>query len=53
VARAGQGAGIGLATCRTIVQSHGGEIRVDPTFRDGARIEFTLPTRRADDTPGR
>ncbi len=42
VTRAG-GAGIGLATCRTIVQSHGGEIRVDPTYRDGARIEFTLP----------
>jgi signal transduction histidine kinase len=53
VARAGEGAGIGLATCRTIIQSHGGEIRVDPTFRDGARIEFTLPAPHADDTPGR
>jgi signal transduction histidine kinase len=45
VTRAGEGAGIGLATCRTIVQSHGGEIRVDPTFRDGARVEFTLPVK--------
>ena len=45
VTRAGSGAGIGLATCRTIVQSHGGEIRVDPTFRDGARVEFTLPAK--------
>jgi signal transduction histidine kinase len=40
---AGEGAGIGLSTCRNIVQSHGGEIRVDPTHRNGARIEFTLP----------
>ncbi|MBI1360594.1 MAG: hypothetical protein GC155_09990 [Alphaproteobacteria bacterium] len=39
------GAGIGLATCRTIIQGHGGEIRVDPTYRDGARIEFTLPVK--------
>jgi len=43
VRTAGEGAGIGLATCRTIVQGHGGEIRVDPTFKGGARIEFTLP----------
>jgi signal transduction histidine kinase len=40
---AGEGAGIGLSTCRNIVQSHGGEIRVDPGYRNGARIEFTLP----------
>jgi signal transduction histidine kinase len=40
---AGEGAGIGLSTCRNIVQSHGGEIRVDPAYRNGARIEFTLP----------
>ncbi|RYD96397.1 MAG: HAMP domain-containing histidine kinase [Sphingomonadales bacterium] len=43
---AGEGTGIGLATCRTIVQSHGGEIRIDPTFRGGARIEFTIPDQR-------
>jgi signal transduction histidine kinase len=53
VTRAGDGAGIGLATCRTIIQSHGGEIRVDPTFRDGARVEFTLPALRAGDTAHR
>ncbi len=40
---AGEGSGIGLSTCRNIIQSHGGEIRVDPAFRSGARIEFTLP----------
>jgi signal transduction histidine kinase len=40
---AGEGTGIGLSSCRNIVQSHGGEIRVDPAYRNGARIEFTLP----------
>jgi len=40
---AGEGTGIGLATCRTIIQSHGGEIRVDPNWRNGARVEFTVP----------
>ena len=40
---AGDGTGIGLATCRTIIQSHGGEIRVDPNWRNGARVEFTVP----------
>jgi signal transduction histidine kinase len=40
---AGEGTGIGLSTCRNIIQGHGGEIRVDPGYRNGARIEFTLP----------
>ena len=40
---AGEGTGIGLATCRTIIQSHGGEIRIDPNWRNGARVECTLP----------
>lgn len=43
---AGEGAGIGLATCRNIIQSHGGAIQIDATFRGGARIEFTLPENR-------
>jgi signal transduction histidine kinase len=40
---AGEGTGIGLSTCRTIIQSHGGEIHIDQGFRNGARVEFTLP----------
>lgn len=40
---AGEGEGIGLATCRNIIQSHGGEIFIDPAHRHGARIVFTLP----------
>lgn len=42
-----EGAGIGLAACRTIVQSHGGQVRIDPDFKSGARIEFTLPVKAA------
>lgn len=40
-----EGMGIGLATCRTVIRSHGGDIRIDQDFRNGARIEFTLPRR--------
>lgn len=43
---AGEGTGIGLSTCRNIIQGHGGEIRVDPSYRNGARIEFTLPAQQ-------
>lgn len=39
----GDGAGIGLATCRNIIQSHGGEIHIDAAHKNGARIVFTLP----------
>lgn len=39
----GETKGIGLATCRTIVQAHGGEIRIDAGMTRGARIEMTLP----------
>ncbi|KAA0941123.1 sensor histidine kinase [Streptomyces apricus] len=36
------GSGIGLAMCKKIVEFHGGTIGVDPEYRDGARITFTL-----------
>jgi signal transduction histidine kinase len=48
---AGEGTGIGLSTCRTIIQAHGGEIRIDQTFRHGARIEFTIPDEPPPDAP--
>ncbi|GAB3830311.1 sensor histidine kinase [Dactylosporangium cerinum] len=37
------GTGIGLAVCKKVVEFHGGEIRLDDTYRDGARFIFTLP----------
>ncbi|MCX4093880.1 sensor histidine kinase [Nocardia sp. alder85J] len=37
------GTGVGLALCRKIVEYHGGKIRVDTDYPDGARLCFTLP----------
>jgi signal transduction histidine kinase len=38
-----EGAGVGLAFCRTIVESHGGRIHLDTAYQGGARFVFTLP----------
>ncbi len=41
------GTGIGLAVCKKVVEFHGGTIRLDETYHDGARFVFTLPSARA------
>lgn len=38
-----QGMGVGLSICRTIVEGHGGKIRVDPRIGDRTIFSFTLP----------
>lgn len=38
-----EGLGMGLMMCRTIVESHGGELRLDARRRRGATFRFTLP----------
>ncbi len=38
-----QGMGVGLSICRTIVESHGGRIAVEPNPDGGAVFYFTLP----------
>ncbi|PWW04007.1 PAS domain S-box-containing protein [Hoeflea marina] len=38
------GAGIGLALCRKVSESHGGSIRLDPGFAGGSRFVVSLPT---------
>ena len=43
---AARGAGLGLATCRTIVASHGGEIHVKSDEGHGATFRVSLPAAR-------
>lgn len=42
-ARSTKGAGLGLYLTRAILEAHGGTIWVDPQYKDGARICFSLP----------
>lgn len=38
-----EGLGLGLAVCRSIVEAHGGEIRVEPNHERGVTFRFELP----------
>ena len=40
----GEGRGLGLAICKSIVEHHGGHIRVEPVAQGGSRFVFFLPT---------
>ncbi|MFE9955663.1 ATP-binding protein [Micromonospora sp. NPDC005299] len=37
------GTGIGLAICKKIIEYHGGTLRLDDGYAEGARFVFTLP----------
>ena len=41
-----KGTGLGLAVCRTIVESHGGRLTVGRNVENGATFTFTLPVLR-------
>ena len=43
----GEGTGLGLAVCRGVVESVGGEIALDATYTGGARFYFVLPAGRS------
>jgi signal transduction histidine kinase len=42
-ARSSDGAGLGLAIARAIVEAHGGRIWLEPASPRGTRVRFTLP----------
>ncbi len=42
-ARNTKGTGLGLFLAKAVVDAHGGKIWVDPAYREGARICFSLP----------
>jgi signal transduction histidine kinase len=48
---AGQGAGIGLATCQRLTERMGGDIRFEPSSTRGATFVVTLPTAAGHDAP--
>jgi C4-dicarboxylate-specific signal transduction histidine kinase len=40
----GEGTGLGLAVCRGLVESAGGEVSLDATYEGGARFTVVLPS---------
>jgi signal transduction histidine kinase len=44
----GKGTGLGLAVCYQVMEQHGGSIRLDMSYKSGARFVLTLPTRQAE-----
>ncbi|CDO87324.1 histidine kinase [Mycobacterium triplex] len=45
------GTGVGLALVKKIVEYHDGAVRIDSTYTDGTRFEFTLPAAVAAERP--
>jgi signal transduction histidine kinase len=38
-----EGSGLGLAICERIIKLHGGTIKLDQSYNEGARFEIVLP----------
>jgi signal transduction histidine kinase len=44
------GTGLGLVICKGIIEAHGGEIWIDKEYTRGARVKFTVPVRKGDNS---
>mgnify|MGYP003793673709 CR=1 FL=1 len=47
-----EGSGIGLSLVKSIVEYHGGEIKVESELGKGSEFIFLLPAKASDDKPG-
>ncbi len=46
-----KGSGLGLSTCFSIIQKHGGHVRVESALGEGTRFEVFLPAAVEDEAP--
>ncbi|WP_161883657.1 sensor histidine kinase [Deinococcus alpinitundrae] len=46
------GSGLGLSICKSIVEAHGGQIRISSTLGQGTTVTFTMPGSEPENHPG-
>lgn len=46
--KSGDSVGLGLSICRRVLELHGGQIKVDPEYRQGVRVAMFFPDARAE-----
>ncbi|MCH8491182.1 MAG: PAS domain S-box protein [Oceanicaulis sp.] len=51
IAKSHQGSGLGLALSKSLIELHGGTLRIDSVLGKGTTVSFTLPSRVQPSTP--